>query len=179
MKLNVSNGQMRNKNNISKEDGSRKNEILEEMELLAPALAKIEKLHAPQAPDGYFDRLPGILQDRINRQQKEYSPQVRLLNPSTFAIAAGIILIGISLIVFNFYKDKPKTEIAMLQSSNSISDIMEIEEYYNMDEELIVEALVNTTRLRRTEKDSLNFEEEINYLLDNNIELSTIINELI
>ncbi len=164
---------MEAKNNIS----SYNNEELREF---APTLSKIEKQNSFQVPERYFDTLPAIVQERcIKDKGASLSEWLQLiLNPKVLApVSVFIVLIAIGI---NYFISPPPqinegdTLFSLEQlSAEDIYLTMEAGDLYDIDEYLIVEALIEI----ESEDDESN-DEIIDYLIENGIELSTIINEL-
>lgn len=183
-----SNKQMKAKNNIS----SHNNEELREF---APTLSKIEKQNPFQVPERYFDALPAIVQERcIKDKGASLSEWLQyILNPRILApISVSIVLIAFGI---NFFISQPtpdpsqreeranalksllmeKDALLSLEqlSAEDIYTTMEAGDLYDIDEYLIVEALIRVESEDEGSDDAI-----IDYLIENGIELSTIINEL-
>ncbi|MFP4557191.1 MAG: hypothetical protein ACLFNU_09995 [Bacteroidales bacterium] len=127
------------------------------------------------APSGYFDELPRRIQERciaekpINESKK--APLIQVLK-SQLALASGFI--GLALLAFLGYYNLKPTDKTTIQLSND--DYIEIvsRNIYDFDETTLMErAGYNSSN---HPDDSLN-EEMIQYLLDEDIDYTTLIEQ--
>jgi len=125
-----------------------------------------------RVPDGYFDRLPSAMSDRIAQQNRK--PRFTLaifLKPIPAFAAAAVITAGI--IAFN-----------LLSSSNKPLTKEEITNYVYQegiiedltDEDILEYAFLNTSKTDTTSNSEVEMIQD--YLLDQGLEESDIINEL-
>jgi hypothetical protein len=126
-----------------------------------------------RVPDGYFDRFPSAMSDRIAQQNRK--PRFRFaifLKPiPAFAAAAAVITAGI--IAFN-----------LLSSSNKPLTGEEITNYVYQegiiedltDEDILEYAFLNTSKTDTTSNREVETIQD--YLLDQGLDESDIINEL-
>jgi len=170
--LKPSNKQMKAKNKISNHNN-------EELREFAPTLSKIEKQNPFQVPERYFDTLPTIIQERCIKDKRASLSEwlQHILSPRILApISAAIVLIIIGI---NFFISSPtpleKDALLSLEqlSAEDIYSAIEAGDLYEIDEYLIVEALIEVE-----DEGEESDEEIIDYLMENGIELSTIINAL-
>src|SRR6185295_11355453 len=86
-------------------------------------LEDIPKKNVFEAPEGYFDRLPGIIQARVT--QEPYSMRYRVMYSLKYALSALTIV----LIAF-FYWSKPPGQSAedLLASVDSVSLVSYLED---------------------------------------------------
>ena len=185
---------MKAKNNIS-------NYNSKELRELAPTLSKIEQQNSFQVPDSYFDTLPTIIQERCIEKKRPMLPEwlQLILNPRVLApVLIVIVLVSIGINFFisptpdpslregranlptgqagalnSFLIDKDALLSLAQLSSEDIYATIEAGDLHEIDEYLIVEALIDIEN-EGEESDG----EIIDYLMDNDIELSTIINAL-
>ena len=150
-----------------------KHNILENPLENAPFLSKIEKKNNFSTPKNYFEsRVEIITHKELDNNKLKFifdKLSYRFLVP-----ISGFTAIIIALFYFN--TSTPTTPL----TSEQISDVLINESYIEMDEDMLIETyselLENETI---TEESNENEEEEyINYLIENDIDITTIINEL-
>ena len=101
---------------------------------------------------------------------------MRLIKPRSIAAAASVILIAISLLVYN--PENGNEQLALQNFTNE-----EIREYlftgaiYEINEEDLINEYLKTDNVGGFE-DNINDEEIIEYLLDDDIDLIIIMNEI-
>jgi len=158
-----------------------KNDIREEIQAelaeLAPTLSKIEKINAFEVPEGYFDSLPGIIQEQIASDKGVVRRLPIYMNVRAIAVAASIALIAVSFLLFNI-QDVENTKLLAFEdiATEEIALLLENSDY--IDEEMITESLIEEESSSTDGEVFDETDEIIDYLLDNDIDLSTIINEL-
>ena len=154
-------------------ENSNSNEIKKELLSIAPTLASIKK-QSPNymVPADYFTELPGIVIEKCN------VPVERKLSDKWhfskyYATAASIALLALCLWVFNTRVTHDVNTNLENINSEEIAYLIDIEDYSGSDEELLVEYVVEV------EPNTIDIEaqEIINYLIEEEIELNTIINE--
>lgn len=188
---------MQEKSNITNND--------EDLRDLAPTLSKIEKHNPFKVPKGYFDSLPTIIQNRCIEIEKGkpirglwlqniFTPVIQkltLLNPKiAIPVSTAIVIIIVGIYFFTSLPSSLQIEDnASLLSFNQLSgeeiaSVLESDNGYSIDEYLIVEALLDKEKeeeeyaASNPENIDDSSDEIINYLIENGIELSTIVNEL-
>jgi len=169
---------MNSKKDISKE-------IQEELEELSPKLAKISKQHPYTVPESYFD----TLSDQASQMARDLGVQRiavirRLITVRNVAVAASIAIIAMLIWMNNFDKENGHEVLA----SNDVSvdemiEYLEEESSAGLDEYDLVEELVGIEPVvvveETLDENELTTEDIIDYLLEDNIDLGTIIDELI
>lgn len=166
--------------------------IQEEKELreIAPMLSEIPKYNPFAVPGDYFEELPSRIQERvIENRRSSWSEQLAWLFRPQFALAAvviAIVAITVFLLVNNNGKEN-KMEVPIADnstvhdsvSSDSLS-VSEEEALYSMDESALVETLENeqATTNETTTANSDNEDDIVTYLVENDIDVASIVNEL-
>ena len=146
---------MKNDNNISNLEN-------EEEFLLG-----IKKENNFNTPPNYFDDLPELLM--VKKSSNNNLGLSKNLYRFILPTAAFVI---IALIIFNFNETTKTTQI----SDEQLSEFLINEEYEYFEDELIYEAYINnvSTESNTSEND----ENYIDYLIDNDVDINTIIEEL-
>ena len=130
-------------------------------------LSNIKKENNFTTPSNYFDELPELLNNkRVNSSSLNLNKLLyRILIPSvTFIIIAVLIL--------NWNNTTEITQI----SDDQLSDyIINVESEY-LDEEIIYESYMESIALESNLEETE--ENYINYLIDNDVDINTIIEEL-
>lgn len=147
---------MKNDNNIS---GKLKND--------EGFLSNIKKENNFTTPSNYFDELPELLNNkRVNSSSLNLNKLLyRILIPS-----ATFIIIAVLILNWN-----NTTEITQI-SDDQLSDyIINVESEY-LDEEIIYESYMESIALESNLEETE--ENYINYLIDNDVDINTIIEEL-
>ena len=164
---------MKAKNNISNHNN-------EELREFARTLSKIEKQNPFQVPERYFDTLPAIVQEHCIKDKgaslSQWLQQIlnhRILAPISVLIV--LIAIGINFFILPPSQINEDDTFLSLEQLNAedIYTTMVAGDLYDIDEYLIVEALIGVENEEKGSDDAI-----IDYLIENGIELSTIINEL-
>lgn len=165
-------------------------------------LSKIKKENTYKVPDNYFDEFPAKIQSICIAQQsllfsvKEkfipipfplgrgracpvakriggmgfFKPSLRLATVS-FSI---VVVLLFSYVIINYYiSNNTSTTL----STEEISEILEFNSY-NIEEELLVEALIQETGFTITDEDFEQTDELIEYLVDYDIDYETLVYEL-
>ncbi len=147
-----------------------KKNILEELEKEAPFLSKIKKENHFSAPENYFKVLPEIVSDKkLNNKSIHFifdKLSYRVLIPFT---AVAILF----FVVFNFNNTTTPTEL----THDQLSEIIIEDDYFEMDDYLVYEAYAELLEEEENETSS-DDDEYINYLLENDIDINSIIDEL-
>lgn len=147
----------------------------ENINKLAPSLSKIEKKELFVAPENYFEKLPGQMQDKIHANVKPHSywvPNYKL----AFA-SLSVFLILLSGIYYFTNKTaiiaEPQTsELIQNYDSQYLGSVDETELAEQLDDEVL-----ENTSMQIEKSNGISNEEIEDYLLSNNIDLTTISNE--
>jgi len=164
-------------------------EIQEELNALSPKLAKMSREHGYQVPEGYFKDLSNKASQMAQDTRVERTSIIRrLITVRSVAVAASVVIIAMMVWMNNFRGEQESL------ASNDISvdemiEYLEEESAFGMDEDDLLDALiaVETTldaeeiqeiEPEETLDDEVTCEDIIDYLLEDNIDLATIIDEL-
>ena len=130
---------------------------MEELKNIAPHLSQLPKKDAFTAPEGYFDDLPSIIQDRVIAQTKTKS---RNFAPVWIFSTLGVASM---LCVLFFLSKSPEdtTSITKQEATAYIKENLEQE----FDETLLAEELVTSNN--ETSTNEVNLEE---YILNQDID---------
>lgn len=142
----------------------------------APWLAKIEKRNEFQVPAGYFDSLPSIIQERcIESSRTTISEKLERFKFYLYRLAIPVSFAAI--IVFFGLNYLNPADVDNDLTAAEISIILEEDVNISIEETMLIEALMENESAQSAE-----FADEdeglIDYLIDNDIDLSSIINEL-
>jgi len=164
-------------------------EIQEELNELSPTLAKIPRQHPYSVPEGYFEQLSDQASQMAQDIGVQRTPTVlRLINVRSVAVAASIVIIAM-LVWMNNFGDKPEQLASNDISIDEMIDYLENENSSGMDEDELVDELIEMETMLTAEEiqeeetleildDEVTAEDIIEYLLENNIDLTMIMNEI-
>ena len=128
-------------------------------------LDEIEKKSDFSTPKDYFESLPEVTSTNILNKNKLYNNfdilSYRVLLPT-------LMILLLTIFVFNWNSDSEKNEL----TNEQLSEVLIESDYVDFDDELLYEVYSKTL----TEEEKNN--EYIEYLIENNVELNTIIDEL-
>lgn len=144
--------------------------ILKEIEKEAPFLSKIKKENHFSTPNNYFKELPEVI--TIKTLKKSSLINIfDILSYRLFIPTATLILVLTA--AYNLFSTSNSEELSLDQLSELI-----LEEYYiEMEDYLIYEAYAELLNSEAIE-DNSEEDEYINYLIENNIDINSIIEEL-
>ena len=147
-----------------------KNNMPNSLENEAPFLSKIEKKNHFSTPNNYFEVLPEVISSKNLNNKSLYFNLDRLSYRILVPIASFIVLF---FVIFNFNNNSIENELTIEQLSELIIE----EDYGEIDDYLVYESY--TELIEEDENDtSSDTEEYINYLLENDIDINSIIEEL-
>ena len=134
----------------------------------APFLSKIEIVNQFSTPKNYFEELPEV----INSKLLKTSSLLFYFNKLSYRIFAPILVTTtVLLLLFYLNTNTPSFEMTPAQ----ISEVLINGDYIDLDEDLINETYFEIIEAENQESGS---EEYINYLIENDIDITTIITEL-
>lgn len=125
-----------------------------------------------RVPDGYFDRFPSVISDRIVHQKRKSQFTLAIFLKPVPAFAAAVVITA-GIIAFNFLSssNKPLTEEEItnyVYQEGIIEDLT--------DEDILEYASLNTSKTDTTSNSEVETIQD--YLLDQGLDESEIINEL-
>ncbi|MGE0088884.1 MAG: hypothetical protein AB7S50_05340 [Bacteroidales bacterium] len=128
-----------------------------------------------EVPDGYFDSLPSRIQNKIiadSEKQPVFKKILVVLKPQLAFAAAFIGIALLSIVTLEYiFKDK-----ATLPVTNGVyTRIIEVDAS-EFSEQHFIDVLLDENKQNTEEKN--NSDEYINFLLDENIDYTTLIDEL-
>lgn len=148
---------------------SDKNNISENLVNEAPFLSKMKKENHFSAPKNYFEALPEVISNKnLNNNSLPFSLDKlswRILMPFTAVV-----------IIFTVVTNWNNVEEKSILTSEQLAEYIITEDNFDFDDELIYEAYAETLEMEETD-DSDN-QEYINYLMENDIDINSIIEEL-
>lgn len=171
---------------MSKEKMKYNIDEFDNLEELAPGLSKIKKENPFRVPDGYFDKLPMIIQEKITKTKSVsiWEQFFLLLKQPKYSVSLAVATMAIVIALFVFVK--PDGQEYQFLSDITIEDILREnpELIYSMDETLIIEVLLaeNGEDIQdyydyNIKSDtSISDDEIIDYLSDENFDTELIYN---
>ncbi len=143
----------------------------EEIKDLAPTLLSIDKFNPFEVPTDYFEELPSIIQERVveSKDKASYFEWLFLFLKPRFALPL-IAIIFVSIVGINYINNK-------VELKNETEELSLEDHLYYIDESEIIEQLTADACIEKesVSEDDYNIK---NYLLDNNIDESSLNNEL-
>ncbi len=146
-----------------------KDNIEENLENIAPFLANIKKENHFSTPKNYFEVLPEVINNKkLNNKSLHF-----IFDKLSWRILVPVSsLVVVLIIIFNWNTTTPQINL----TSEQISDYVINEEYINIDDYLIYDTYSEV--LDEEKETSTNNNEYINYLIENDIDINSIIDEL-
>jgi len=159
---------MKTDKNISKE-------VTAETESISTTLSQIKKESIFAVPKGYFEEFPDKIKEKCDvNDLYKHGGILRFINIKSISVAASIILIAVSLLVYNI-KDNSHSLLAINNfSSEEISAYFISENISDLSEGELIDELSNIEHFLVAQET----DEIIDYLLEDDIDLTTIINEI-
>lgn len=151
----------------------------QELRNLAPHLFSIKKENPFQVPKDYFDSLPTIVQEQCVQKKKSRPFGIwqwlseNILSPQ-ISFALSILIITLSIISINKYFVSPNSVNSKV--TVTVEEVVNSTYLNDLDEDILIETLANQ-KVHNTKKNNKNKEVE-DYLIDHDIDVSTIANEL-
>jgi hypothetical protein len=156
---------------------------------IKPVLPEIKKENPYKVPDGYFDRFSGRMADKIaaaNHERKEWK-FLFLTKPQLIFVSSFVVLVFIAYGIFRFTNiDHPSEKLTHQEIAKLIEDdifnydenmiIENYEETYPV-EEIVIESVIQEPVTDITSDEEYS-EEIIEYLVEEDIDLESIVQEL-
>jgi len=146
----------------------------EQLKLSAPVLHSMEKNNPFTVPDGYFDRLPAEIQEKISLRKEDPWFVLLLkgiLRPQPAMVVLMLFVLVSIALYFADWQNHQSAEVVALDSA----DLRNAEIAFAIDESTLLDELAN---LDETDSYKGNETEIENYLIDNQTDLNQLINEL-
>lgn len=141
-----------------------KNNISDNLENEAPFFTQVKKGNHFSVPKDYFENLPNTINNRITNDSSLFT-----FKKLSYRIVLPVLAIFvIAFLVVNFNAEQPQLNLNNEQISNLVID----ENYIDIDDYIIYETY---SEIKEPEKES---EEYIDYLVENDININTIVEEL-
>jgi Glu-tRNA(Gln) amidotransferase subunit E-like FAD-binding protein len=147
-----------------------KKNIRKELENEAPFLSKIKKENQFTTPNYYFEELPEVMSSKILINKYLYRVFDKLSYSTLIPTTAAIVLF---FMVFNFNTNNISPDL----TTHQLSELIIEDDYLNIEAYLVYEAYADLLAKEENEN-PINEDETINYLLENNIDINSIIEEL-
>jgi hypothetical protein len=98
-----------------------------------------------RVPDGYFDELPHIINQRI--EANPYKAKSRRLHPGVFAAAASVVLLlGLALIMrTSIFNDSTEMQLSAISETHIVNHLDSAITNGEMDEPILMEEVVKAT----------------------------------
>lgn len=150
----------------------------DELREIAPKLFSLKKENPYKVPDGYFDELPMLIQERIGGAEVNPSAWTRI-----FALIVkpqmawgSLSIVSLMIIGWLVFQLESKNDL----SSQDIAEVIYHGEVDNMDEYLLIEALPeeSTFEVQISENATDTKDVMIEYLIENEIDELEIVDEL-
>ena len=129
-------------------------------------------------PDGYFSDFSSRLQEKISKQKESAQKASISLRPYFYSVASIAAVLVFIFIFFNKLHDRNRESMLL---ATEIAEIFE-EDIYDLEDNTLIEnytANLEDDDIIYYEEIDPNYKNEIiQYLLDEDIELETIVNEL-
>ncbi len=145
----------------------------------APQLHAIGKGNSFKVPDEYFDELPSKVISRIAEEKERKSGVIISIFQPRIAIAASVLLVGLLVASQAIFNTK-QTTVTEFASAEEVLDQFTEEELALLEEDLFLESMMTDAVIEGDLPfEDLNDEDAIiNYLIQNNVDISTIANDL-
>ena len=157
----------------------KKQESHNDLRKIAPTLFSLKKENNYKVPDGYFDQLPTIIQDKIIENSLLTESIWKRIYKAIFMpqFALGSLSIATLVLVgwFVFKEDFKPQQL----SSQDIAEVIYHQEIDNISEDILIEELSEENiSTRKNQNITKEHEAIIEYLLDNKIEEAEIVDQL-
>ena len=130
-------------------------------------------------PDGYFESFSSRFQDRLAEERKKEERSLYLvLKPYIYTVSSVAAILILTFIFYKTFVDKGNTTVL---SNSEIASIFE-EDVYDLEGTYLSDNYsdeIEADDLMFLDEDDPSYEDEIiQYLLDENVEIESIVNEL-
>lgn len=147
---------------------------MDDLKNMAPNLSKIKKDSPFRVPDGYFDKFADRLSEKIHQEKKpERKGKIYLIGKPYLAVAASFV--GFLIIAITIFKVVETKHVSTGLTKEEIIAYIK-EDIYDYDEATIIENLKPENNITTT-KNELKDDEIIEYLKNDDVDVSTITDE--
>jgi len=140
----------------------------------APLLSSIDRMLPFEIPANYFDELPMLIQEKCAQQKAVKITLIEqiilILKPKYLAFGMVILLLGGGTF---FYLHKTTTAAPYIPTTDDITSALN-DNLSQDDESLLIESLPDNSVASNEKVD--NDQPIVNYLIDNDVDINTIIN---
>jgi len=151
---------------------------LDELKKMAPTLSSLKKGNHFSVPQDYFDEFPINLKNRIDEQEST-STKFSLAWLFNYQVLAPISSLIVIMILGLIYGTPEKSVELEDLSANEIELSLEYYGYPSIDDEILAELYTEeSNNIESISKEELSEEEIIDYLLEENVDVSQIYFEL-
>lgn len=149
--------------------------INDELKELGSSLHKMEKQNPFAVPENYFENLNSIVHDKIASQKKiSWSEQLAgFIAAHKLSLATCAIVLALGSVYY--FKSAQQTILSDTNTEFALSDDELNTLAGELDEHTLAEMYVSETTTESNINDSLQLED---YLIENNIDVNTLLNEL-
>jgi hypothetical protein len=133
-------------------------------------------------PADYFDWLPSLVQDRVSGSSRirfSLSSLKALLSPRYWitGMVAAVVIILVGIHVFDSSPPAQHSAEAVALNENDRKELLENLEFYGFDESIVSDHIASKIKTAETAEASPDKKAEIDYLIENNADLNTIVTE--
>ena len=114
-------------------------------------LEDIPKKTIFEVPDGYFDKLPGVIQSRIVEQSPVHEPVSYFVLTLRYALPV-VVLIAASIFLYQNYYNAQPTDAASILASVDSQDLVD----YLDDDDVSMEEILDDVNVEAINPDELN-----------------------
>lgn len=127
-------------------------------------------------PEGYFNDFPTKVQERIISETEEYSWFAKLIGYMKPQFALGFMIIAFGIIGYTAVNFILSNKVSEKEDNNLFTRIIEVDASDYSEQQFIDVLLENEKKIEKKKKEETDF--YINYLVDENIDYGTLIDEL-
>ena len=140
-------------------------------------LSEIKKENPFHVSSDYFEMLPQAIQEKIiaSKNGTSLSEKLIWITKPQYSVSLVAIITVITIGAFFIYFNNPKETQTELIASNEISLNDQLS---GIDESLLIETLTNNENSQGDNYKEINNDRIVNYLIENNIDITTITDEL-
>lgn len=146
----------------------------EDVKFVAPVQVNIEKMNPYSVPVNYFEELPYIIVERCTKTQTESKLATLIAYIQNHKLSLTLVAAAVAMFIAVKFAPTDSPIRERVGATITAEDISNSNYLLDIDEAFIIEQLEEQDDLEKKNKSS----EIENYLIENNVDVSTIINEL-